>query len=201
MAKSPEGSAQEFSALIDPLLTKSYALAYHLTSSREAAEDLVQEAALLAFRNFSSFQRGTNFKAWLFRILVNASHSQHRKNLREPKVTPLEDAEDLYLYNHSLEAGLDRGSSNPAELVLGSMDVEHIIQAIESLPDDYRLVCALYFLEETAYQEIADILEIPVGTVRSRLHRGRKLLQKSLWNIAVDNNIIAALKDESEAVK
>ncbi len=196
-----KGSAETFNALLEPVLAKSYAMAYHMSGNKEEAEDLVQEAALLAFRGFGSFQLGTNFKAWFFRIVVNCAHSLHRKRQREPKVTALEDAEDLYLYTHTAKEGLHRKFDNPAELVLDRMSIDQIKQAIESLPFDYRLVCALYFLEEISYQEIADIIDIPVGTVRSRLHRGRKLLQKSLWDLAVENNIVQSLKEESGALR
>lgn len=199
MEITTERSTAEFSALLEPVLAKSYAMAYHLSGNKEDAEDLVQEAALLAFRGFNTFQAGTNFKAWFFRILVNCAHSQYRKRQREPIVTALEDTEDLYLFTHTADAGLHRNSVNPAELVISRMSVEHIKHAIESLPFDYRTVCALYFLDEISYQEIADIIDCPVGTVRSRLHRGRKLLQKSLWETAVNSSVVQSLQDESEA--
>ncbi len=160
----------------------------------------MQEAAVLAYRAFHTFQPGTNFKAWFFKIMINRFHGNYRKRKREPEITPIEDAPDLYLYIQTTSAGLPQGSANPAAQVISKMSEEQIKKAIAALPEDYRLVAILYFVEEASYQEIADILDCPVGTVRSRLHRGRKLLQKALWQVAQEHHIVADLRKGKEAL-
>ncbi len=190
--------AEEFDSLLMPLLDAAYGMAYHMARNREEAEDLVQEAAVLAFRAFHTFERGTKFKAWFFKILVNCFRGHCRKRKRAPEIAPIDDAPDLYLYMQTANAGLLGASDNPAALVIGKMTEEQIQAAIAALPDEYRVVSVLYFMEELAYQEIADIIDCPVGTVRSRLHRGRKLLQKALWQLAEENHIVADLCAEKE---
>lgn len=184
---------QEFSRHLETVLDGAYGLALHMARNREDAEDIVQEAALLAYRAFHTFQPGTNFKAWFLRIVTNCFRQRYRKAQRQPQTTELEDAPDLYLYCRTAEAGLHAQSEDPATLVLSKLDTEQVSAAIDGLPEDYRLAAALYFLEELSYEEIAGILDCPIGTVRSRLHRGRKLLQKALWQIAEEQGIIAAL--------
>ena len=102
------------------------------------------------------------------------------------------------MYKQSADAGLLTKSEDPGSLVVSAMDVEQVTQAIDALPEEYRIVSVLYFLEDMSYQAIADIVEIPVGTVRSRLHRGRKMLQKALWEIAEEAGIIGQLTEGSE---
>lgn len=186
-------SQERFSRQLETVLDAAYGLALHMARNRDDAEDIVQEAALLAYRAFHTFQEGTNFRAWFLRIVTNCFRQRYRKARRQPQTTELEDAPDLYLYCRTAEAGLHARSEDPATLVLSRLDTEQVSAAIEGLPEDYRLVAALYFLEELSYEEIAGILECPIGTVRSRLHRGRKLLQKALWQIAEQQGIIAAL--------
>lgn len=193
-----ERTEKTFDALFEPILSPAYGMAYHMTRCREEAEDLVQEAAVQAYRAFHTFQPGTNFKAWFFRILINCFRSAYRKRKREPEIMPLDDAPDLYLYLQTANAGLHKRSSNPAALVIGQMSEAQIKRAIEALPEEFRVVSVLYFMEEVSYQEIADILDCPVGTVRSRLHRGRKLLQKALWEIAREHRGSTAHSVESE---
>jgi RNA polymerase sigma-70 factor (ECF subfamily) len=191
-------AAAEFDAQLMPLLEPAYGMAYHMTRNREEAEDLVQEAAVLAFRAFSRFETGTNFKAWFFKILVNCIRNQYRKRKREPEIAPIDDAPDLYLYIQTAGVGMQERYDNPATVILRKMTEEQIQAALAALPEEYRVVSVCYFLEQLSYQEIADILDCPVGTVRSRLHRGRKLLQKALWQIAQENNIVASLCAEKE---
>jgi RNA polymerase sigma-70 factor (ECF subfamily) len=161
------------------------------------AEDLVQEAALQAFRAFDSFQEGTNFKAWFFRILTNLFINAYRRRQREPGIDTLPDLEDapaLYLFKRTQEMGLHTWSSDPAALVLEKFGAEQVCSAIAALPEDYRIVSALYFMEEFSYQEIAEIVGCPVGTVRSRLHRGRRMLQKALWHVAEQQGFVGDLR-------
>jgi RNA polymerase sigma-70 factor (ECF subfamily) len=167
-----------------------------MTRNGDDAQDLVQEAALQAFRAFKSFQEGTNFKAWFFRILTNLFINAYRRRQREPGIDTLPDLEDapaLYLFKRTQEMGMHAWNSDPAALVLERFEAEQVCSAIAALPEDYRIVSALYFMEEFSYQEIAEIVGCPVGTVRSRLHRGRRMLQKALWHIAEQQGIVAGL--------
>ncbi len=170
-----------------PILDKAYGTAYHFTHSREEAEDVVQEAAIAAFRSFHTFQPGTNFKAWFLTILVNCARRHYRNRKREPEITSLDDAPELYLYLQTARTEAQGKDNNPAVLLIRKMTEQQIHAAIAALPDEYRVVCVLYFMEELAYQEIASILDCPVGTVRSRLHRGRKLLQKALYQLTCES--------------
>jgi RNA polymerase sigma-70 factor, ECF subfamily len=188
-----------FERQLTPLLGAAYGTALHMTRHKDDAEDLVQEAAVRAFRSFHTFQEGTNFKAWFFRILTNLYLNQYRQKQRQPETVDLEDAPDLYLYSHTLSEGLHARSADPARLVLSKIDTESVAAAIAGLPEEYRTVCALYFVEEFAYQEIAEIVDCPIGTVRSRLHRGRKALQRALWQMAQDHGARAAPGAEIEA--
>jgi len=201
---SPPGGAEalsaahqrQFEALLAPVLGAAYGTALHLTRSPEDAEDLVQEAALLAFRGFGRFEAGSHFKAWFFKILTNVYYQSYRRRRREPEIAPLEDVSELYLYLQTARGGLHEAGVDPVERVLGQLDAEAIAAALGTLPEEYRVVAALYFREQFAYEEIAAMLEIPVGTVRSRLHRARKLLQKALWRLAVEQGVVAALAAE-----
>jgi RNA polymerase sigma-70 factor (ECF subfamily) len=196
-----EPAAARFESYLTPILTAAYGAALHMTRHGDDARDLVQEAALQAFRAFDSFQEGTNFKAWFFRILTNLFINAYRKRQRQPGIDTLPDLEDapaLYLFRHTRDMGLHAWNSDPAALVLDRFEAEQICRAIAALPEDYRVVAALYFVEEFSYQEIAEIVGCPVGTVRSRLHRGRRMLQKALWSLAEQQGIVAALRAHEE---
>jgi RNA polymerase sigma-70 factor (ECF subfamily) len=189
-ADDPTRAQIEFEALLSPILQMAYGTAVRLTRNRTEAEDLVQDAALLAYRAFGSFQRGTNFKAWFFRILTNAFYSRHRKEKHEKANLSTEDVPALYLYTKTAEAGLQGRESDPASAIMDKLDTEQVSEALEALPTEYRVVATLYFIEDFSYQQIAEVLECPVGTVRSRLHRGRRMLQKALWEVAVERGIV-----------
>ncbi len=194
-------AAARFESYLTPILTAAYGTALHMTRNGDDAADLVQEAALQAFRAFDSFQEGTNFKAWFFRILTNLFINAYRRRQRKPGIDTLSDLEDapaLYLFRRTREMGIDAWNADPAALVLEKFEAEQVCQAIAALPEDYRIVSALYFMEEFSYQEIAEIVGCPVGTVRSRLHRGRRMLQKALWHIAEQQGIIANLRARGE---
>jgi RNA polymerase sigma-70 factor (ECF subfamily) len=180
----------EFERLFTPIFSMAYGTAVRLTRNRTEAEDLVQDAALLAYRAFGSFQQGTNFKAWFFRILTNAFYSRHRKEKHEKANLSTEDIPALYLYSKTAEAGLHGRETDPAPAIMDKLDTERVGEALETLPEEYRVVATLYFIEDFSYQQIAEVLECPVGTVRSRLHRGRRMLQKALWQIAVERGIV-----------
>lgn len=187
---------RHFEELLAPVLPAAFGTALHMTRCRDDAEDLVQEAALLAYRSFHQFRADTNFKAWFFRILTNLFYQRYRRKQREPEIAPLEDAPELYLYAQSAQAGLLTAATDPAALVLGKLDEEAVSGAIRSLPEEYRVVSALYFGEQFSYEEIAEMVGCPVGTVRSRLHRARRILQKSLWRLAVEHGILSSNPSE-----
>ena len=182
-----------FEGLLAPLLTAAYGTALHLTRNAADAEDLVQEAALNAFRGFGSFEQGTNFRAWFFRILVNCVYSRHRKVKRHGTEVELEDSPELYLYCQTAAAGMHGKTDDPASLLMSQMDQAGINAGMDALPDEFRVVATLYFMQDLAYQEIAEMIGCPVGTVRSRLHRARRMLQKQLWHIAQERGITTAL--------
>lgn len=181
---------QTLDDLLKPLLARAYGLALRLLRNSADAEDLVQEAVLAACRGFGTFQMGTNFKAWFFRILTNCYYSRHRRQRHEGQLTDLDEVPEQYLYIRTAELGLHGGQSNPVETVFNRLDSEQIVAALQGLPEEYRVVSTLYFMEDLAYGEIADTLGIPIGTVRSRLHRGRKVLQKLLWRVAVERGVV-----------
>jgi RNA polymerase sigma-70 factor, ECF subfamily len=171
------------------LMPSLYAAALRMTRNPADAEDLVQETYLRAYRGYGGFQEGTNLKAWLYRILTNTYINTYRAKKRRPDETELDEVEDLYLYRRigGLEAAM-AGRSAEDELLDRFTDAE-VKEAIESLPENFRLAVLLADVEGFAYKEIAEILDIPIGTVMSRLHRGRKALQKRLYEFAVERNL------------
>jgi RNA polymerase sigma-70 factor, ECF subfamily len=183
-------AARSFERQFAPLLGPAYGTALHMTRHKDDAEDLVQEAVVRAFRSFHTFEEGTNFKAWFFRILTNLYLNKYRQKQRQPEIVDLEDAPDLYLYSQTRREGWNSQTEDPAGQVMRKLDTEQVAAAIDALPEEYRTVCALYFMEEFAYQEIAEILDCPIGTVRSRLHRGRKLLQRALWHLVEEQRVL-----------
>jgi len=191
-------ATSDFEQLLTPLLDSAYGTALHFTRNRADAEDLVQEACLLAFRGFRSFEPGSNFRAWFFRILANAFFSKYRKRKREGQSVTLDDTPELYLYSQTVAAGLHSRPEEPAGALLAKLDEEEVCAAVDALPEEYRVVATLYFMQDFSYQEIADVLGLPIGTVRSRLHRGRRLLQPALWALARERGIVGEiLKSES----
>lgn len=198
MAQTTQRTADPAEA-IEPLLRSTlgpaYRFAVRLTRDEVDAEDLLQEAALRAVRFFHQFQPGTNFRSWFFKILANCYHSRVRKDRRNGQNVDIEDAPPLTLYLRSAEVGLHAAAPDPAAEVLGRLGTDRIERALNELPEEYRTVATLYFLEDFKYEEIAQVLGIPVGTVRSRLHRGRRILQKRLWDMAVEHGLVPARED------
>jgi RNA polymerase sigma-70 factor (ECF subfamily) len=167
-----------------------YTAALRMTRNPADAEDLVQETYLKAYRAFASFQEGTNLKAWLYRILTNTYINIYRAKKRRPEQTEIEDVEDLYLYRRlgGLEAAAAGRSAE--EEVLDHITDSAVKEAIESLPEQFRMAVLLADVEGFAYKEIAEILDIPIGTVMSRLHRGRRALQKALYEFGVERRLV-----------
>jgi len=180
----------DFEPLFAAVAGTAFGIAMRLTRNQADAEDLVQEAALLAFRAFASFEPGTNFRAWFFKILTNCYFSKRRREKSRPVTSDLDDTPDLYLYARSAEAGFPTQGPDPAAQLLDRLGTERVVTAIARLPEEYRVVSTLYFMEDLSYEEIAEVLGCPIGTVRSRLHRGRKMLQKALWLVAEESGIV-----------
>jgi RNA polymerase sigma-70 factor (ECF subfamily) len=187
---SPLAAPATFESLFTAVMNTAYGVAMRYCRNQADAEDLVQEAALLAHRAFASFEDGTNFRAWFLKILTNCYFSKRRREKSRPVVSDLDDTPDLYLYARSGQAGFPTQGPDPAAELLETLGTERITAAIGRLPEEYRVVATLYFMEDLSYEEIARILECPVGTVRSRLHRGRKMLQKALWQVAEEDGIV-----------
>ncbi|MEO8138358.1 MAG: sigma-70 family RNA polymerase sigma factor [Gemmatimonadota bacterium] len=179
----------EFETQLESVLDVAYRTAYHLTRNSADAEDVVQEAALNACRHRASFQAGTNFKAWFLRIVTNAFYSRCRKASSVRESISLDDTTEPRAVAMAALADLSPGA-DPSVAFMDRLDMDAISGAIAELPLEFRVVTALYLVDDMAYQEIARVLEIPVGTVRSRLHRGRRLLQQRLWQIAVERGLI-----------
>jgi RNA polymerase sigma-70 factor (ECF subfamily) len=194
---SPVATPATFESLFAAVMTAAYGVAMRFCHNQADAEDLVQEAAFLAYRGFDSFEQGSNFKAWFLKILTNCYFSKRRREKSRPVTSDLDDTPDLYLYARSGQAGFPTQGPDPASELLEALGTERIVAAMGRLPEEYRVVSTLYFMEDLTYEEIARILECPVGTVRSRLHRGRKMLQKALWQVAEEDGIVTDRSRES----
>jgi RNA polymerase sigma-70 factor (ECF subfamily) len=159
-----------------------YRVARHLAGSREEAEDLVQDTYARAFRSWRSFTPGTNMRAWLLRILTNLNIDKGRQRQRRPETQPREEG-DYFLYNKLEEAGAD---GNPEEEhVVERLSQDGIVDALAAVPHDFRDVIVLVDIGDFTYQDAANILDIPIGTVMSRLHRGRRILKRELAEATV----------------
>jgi RNA polymerase sigma-70 factor, ECF subfamily len=172
-----------------PLLDSIYAGALRMTRNPADAEDLVQETMMRAYRAFDRFEPGTNLKAWLFRILTNAYINTYRKKQREPMKVSHDEIEEFDLYRE-LKQHDPQWDATPENIVLSNLVDTDIIEAIDDLPEQFRLAVVLSDIEGFSYAEMAEIMDVPLGTVMSRLHRGRKALQKRLWEVARDRGIV-----------
>ncbi len=172
-----------------PLMTSLYSGALRMTRNPADAEDLVQETYLKAYRAYGRFEAGTNLKAWMYRILTNTFINSYRKKQRRPTESEF-DADEIYLYNRlggAEGAVLNRSAEDELMDLFGEAEVK---EAVESLADHYRIPVLLADVEGFSYKEIAEILDIPIGTVMSRLHRGRNQLQKRLYEFAKDRRLL-----------
>jgi RNA polymerase sigma-70 factor (ECF subfamily) len=165
------------------LADQVYRVARGLSRSKEEAEDLMQEAYTRAFRSWRSFTPGTNLRAWLLRILTNLNIDRGRRAQRTPDQQPLEES-DYFLYNR-LEA---TSGETEEERVLERLSQDHVAGALSAVPHDFRDVVVLVDIGDFSYAEAAQILDIPIGTVMSRLHRGRRILKKELADLAVESS-------------
>ena len=177
---------QRFEQEALPFLDGMFGAAMRLTRNPADAEDLLQETFLRAFSAYDSFEPGTNLKAWLYRILMNTYISSYRKQKRSPQTVSSDELEDFSLYRHII----DDGGKTPETQVLETIPDDDVKRALEELPEQFRIAVLLADVEGFSYKEIADITGTEIGTVMSRLHRGRKALQKALWDYARERGLV-----------
>jgi RNA polymerase sigma-70 factor (ECF subfamily) len=192
VAEKPNDAAHQrgwnFEAVAMPFVDALYNTAYRMTRNAEDAEDLVQETYLKAYRYYDKFEEGTNFKAWLFKIMKNTFINNYRKQQQAPRESDFADIEDSFEIAVAKEAGGQTRS--PEEEFLENVLDEDVQRALDELPTDYRMVVLLADLEGFSYKEIAEILEVPVGTVMSRLYRGRRLMEAAMLQYARQHGYI-----------
>jgi RNA polymerase sigma-70 factor (ECF subfamily) len=167
-----------------------FSTALRMTRNSSDAEDLVQETYIKGWRSFHTFQEGTNLRAWLFRIMTNTYINKYNAQKRKGTEVELDDVEELFLYKRLGSIDQSQLSSSAEDQMLDLFTDDEVKNALESLPEDFRIPVLLSDVDGFAYKEIAEMLEIPIGTVMSRLHRGRKAMQKMLYEYARDKGLI-----------
>ncbi len=186
----PDRRRAEFEALLEPHLDALYGTALRMTRSPQEADDLLQESCLKAWRFIDRYQAGTNFKAWIFKILTNVFNSRYRKHQRDHQIR--RQVEQDGHQTHVLGQGPAREAQSAESTILDHLLSEDIREAIGQLPPEFRMAVLLSDVEEFSYKEIAEIMDCPVGTVMSRLYRARRQLQQLLHEHAVDRGIVEA---------
>ena len=178
-----------------------FAGAVRMTRNRADAEDLVQETYLKAWRAYDSYEEGTNLRAWLFRIMTNTYINRYNAAQRRPTETDLDEVEELFLYRRLGTIDQSRMNASAEDQMMELFTDDEVRSAIEELPENFRLPLILSDVEGFAYKEIAEILDVPIGTVMSRLHRGRKSMQKRLYEFARERGLVNEdlLPDEERA--
>jgi RNA polymerase sigma-70 factor (ECF subfamily) len=176
----------EFEAEALPHMDVLYNFALRTTGNEDDARDLLQETYLKAYRFWDKYEKGTNIRAWLFRIMKNSYINRYRKETKEPDKVDYEDIENFY---NTIRAE-STAPNDLQEQLYGNLLGDEVTKALQSLPDDFRTVVILCDIEGLTYEEIAEFVECPIGTVRSRLHRGRKLLQAKLFEYAKQQGMI-----------
>ncbi len=171
---------REFQSEALPHMDLLYNYALRMTYNSADAEDLVQETFLKAFRFWDSYEKGTNIRAWLFRIMKNAYINRYRKEKKEPETVEYEEVENFY---NSIRESVSE-SSDLQETLYNNLLEDDVATAIAELPEDFRTVVILCDIEGLTYEEVAEFVDCPIGTVRSRLHRGRKMLRAKLLDYA-----------------
>ena len=188
--ETPEQRAERFERDALPYLDQLYGAALRMTRNPADAEDLVQEAFAKAFAAFHQFKPGTNLKAWLYRILTNTFINSYRKRQREPQQQMTEEVEDWQIAQ--AESHTSSGLKSAEAEALERLPDSDVKDALQQLPEDFRMAVYLADVEGFAYKEIAEIMESPVGTVMSRLHRGRRMLRELLTDYARERGMAAA---------
>jgi RNA polymerase sigma-70 factor (ECF subfamily) len=186
-----------FAELAMPFAPQLYSAALRMTRNAADAEDLVQETYFKAYRSFNTFDEGTNLRAWLFRILTNTYINSYRSRQRRPDERQLDDVEDLYLYRRIGVVEEAMAARSAEDELMDLFTDDQVKAALDSLPDQFRMAVYLADVEGFSYKEIADILDIPIGTVMSRLHRGRKAMQKELYRYAMEHGLVEPVDDGS----
>jgi RNA polymerase sigma-70 factor (ECF subfamily) len=169
-----------------------YSAALRMTRNASDAEDLVQETYLKAYRSYATFQEGTNLRAWLYRILTNTYINSYRAAKRRPEITDVEDVEDLYLYKRMAGAVDSRTGRSAEDEALDTFTDDVVKSALEELPEAFRMAVLLADVEGFSYKEISEITDVPIGTVMSRIHRGRRALQKTLHEVATTRGLVGS---------
>ncbi len=180
----------EFESMAMPFMDQLYSHALRLTKNSSDAEDLVQETYLKGYRAFSSFKEGTNLRAWLFRILTNSFINNYRKKQRGFEEEDFDEIDDMYLHRRLGSIQNSTLGMSAEDMLFERLTEDEIKDAVENLPTQYREVVLLADVQGFSYKEIAEILEIPNGTVMSRLHRGRAKLQKVLLDFASKRGLL-----------
>ncbi len=192
---------EDFEAGVQAQLDSLYRTALRLTHNQQEAEDLVQETMLKAFRFAKSYTPGTNLRAWLFRILNTSAINRYRKQATHPTTTPLPEGEDFYLYNRISDMSGQELSAAAEDEVLSKYLDEDVFNALNALPINFRMPVILADIEGMSYKEIAETLQIPIGTVMSRISRARRQLQNLLWQYAKDKGYLPAQASEKTGDK
>jgi len=185
----------EFEQLASPQLDTLYAAALRLTRSAGDAEDLVQEAVLRGYRFFDKFERGTNFRAWIFKILTNTFINRYRRSTKERSI--VDGPERQAVVEQFVSRDASDSAADPERHFFDRLISDDVVKAVDALPIDFRMVVLLADVQDFSYKEIADILDIPVGTVMSRLFRGRRLLERALLRYAAEAGIVPTRTDGS----
>jgi len=175
-----------------PHMQALYSAALRMTRNPADAEDLVQETFLKAYRAFDRYEDGTNIRAWLYKILTNTFINSYRAAKRRPEKADVEDVEDLYLYHRIGDLQASGAGRSAEDEVFEHFTDDEVKKAIESLPEAFRIAVLLADVEGFSYKEIAEITDVPIGTVMSRIHRGRKALQKALHDFAVGRGLVGS---------
>jgi RNA polymerase sigma-70 factor (ECF subfamily) len=193
ITQSTQALHKEFERQTTPHMEVLYNYALRMTGNPEDARDILQETFLKAYRFWDKFEQGTNIRAWLFRIMKNTYINQYRKDVKEPEKVEYEEIEKYY----DIIRDESTDSTDLQEKMFGQLLDDDVSNALNELPEEFRTVVILCDIEGLSYEEIAEFIQVPIGTVRSRIHRGRKILYTRLYSYAKDRGFITQ-KNEDE---